>query len=87
MWCLARILPLLVGDLVQSNEESWYNLLQLLQIEEVVFAPTSTTILAAYLEVLVKDYLEQFVKIYNRRIIPKQHYMVQYPHQIIRYGC
>ena len=47
MWCLARILPLLLGDLVQSNEESWDNLLQLLQIEEVVFAPTTTTILAA----------------------------------------
>ena len=87
MWCLARIFPLLLGDLVQSNEESWDNLLQLLKIEEVVFAPTSTTMLAACLEVLVKDYLEQFAKIYNKRIIPKQHYMVHYPNQIIRYGC
>lgn len=86
MWCLARMLPLLLGDLVQTDEESWDSLLQLLQIEEIVFAPTSTTSLAAYLEVLVKDYLEQFSKIYDRRIIPKQHYMVHYPNQIIRRG-
>lgn len=84
MWCLARILPLLLGDLIEVDDENWDNLLRLLQIEEIVFAPTSTTAIAAYLEVLVKDYLELFIKIYNRRIIPKQHYMVHYPNRIIR---
>jgi hypothetical protein len=85
MWCLSRFLPLLIGDLVQEENSRWQNLILLLQIEEIVFAPKTTVQLAAYLDVLVGDYLEDFSKLYERPIIPKQHYMVHYPRQIVRY--
>jgi hypothetical protein len=85
MWCLSRFLPLLIGDLVREENSRWQNLILLLQIEEIVFAPKTTVQLAAYLDVLVGDYLEDFSKLYERPIIPKQHYMVHYPRQIVRY--
>ena len=77
--------PLILGDLIPDNDDNWENLLRLLKIQEIVFAPSCTTELAAYLGVLVEDYLKQFSQNYERRIIPKQHYMVHYPKQIVRY--
>jgi uncharacterized protein YlzI (FlbEa/FlbD family) len=76
--------PLLIGDLVPEGDKNWENLLNLLHIEEILFAPVTTVPLAAYLAILIKDYLENFNELYSRNIIPKQHYMVHYPHQIVR---
>ena len=84
MWCLSRLLPLLIGDLVPEDDKRWQNFILLLQIEEIVFASKTTAQLAAYVDVLVGEYLEEFTKLYERPIIPKQHYMVHYPRQIVR---
>lgn len=84
MWCLARMFPLMMGDLIPDNDDNWENFLRLLKIEEIVFAPSCSAELAAYLAVLVEEYLEQFTISYNRRVIPKQHFMVHYPVQIVR---
>ena len=86
MWCLARMLPLMLADIMTEDfNDNWQNFLCLLKIEEIVFAPSCTTELAAYLVVLVEEYLEQFTKLYDQRVIPKQHYMVHYARQIVRY--
>ncbi|CAB4035128.1 Hypothetical predicted protein, partial [Paramuricea clavata] len=86
MWCLARMFPLLVGDIVPHGDKNWENFLRLLQIEEIVFAPKLSAELASYLGILVQEYLETFADLYDRTIIPKQHYMVHYPRQILRRG-
>ena len=78
------MLPLLIGDLIPKDDSHWENFLQLLKIEEILFAPTTSPELAAYLAVLIEEYLENFSKLYTRSIIPKQHYMVHYPRQIVR---
>ncbi|RMX47642.1 hypothetical protein pdam_00025503, partial [Pocillopora damicornis] len=83
MWCLARMFPILIGDLIPQNDEHWENFLRLLKIEEIVFAPKATPQLAAYLGVLIEEYLEDYVNLNDRLPIPKQHYMVHYPNQII----
>lgn len=85
MWCLARMFPILIGDLIPQNDEHWENFLRLLKIEEIVFAPKATPQLAAYLGVLIEEYLEDYVNLNDRLPIPKQHYMVHYPNQIIKY--
>ena len=84
MWCLSRFLPLLIGDLVPVENSRWKNFILLLQIKEIVFAPKTYVQLAAHLDVLVGDYLEGFTELNERPIIPKQHYMVHYPRQIVR---
>ncbi len=65
MWCLSRLLPLLIGDLVPEDDKRWQNFILLLQIEEIVFASKTTAQLAAYLDVLVGEYLEEFTKLYE----------------------
>lgn len=78
------MLPILIGDLVPVGDEHWENFLRLLQIEEIIFAPKTSIQLAAYLAVLTEEYLTGFSELYDRRRIPKQHYMVHYPRQIVR---
>lgn len=84
MWCLARMFPLLIGDLIPEGDDHWENFLCLLKIEEVVFAPVTSTQLAAYLAVLVEQYLGEFKELHTRSLIPKHHNMVHYPRQILR---
>ena len=81
MWCLARMFPLMVGDL----EKYWANFLRLLKIEEIIFAPKTTVQIVAYLDLLIHEYLEEFGELYERNRIPKHHFMVHYPSQIVRY--
>jgi hypothetical protein len=83
MWCLARHLPLLIGDLISEQDTYWQNLLNLLRIEDILFAPVTSVALAAYVAVLIQEYLQSFKQLYSRKIIPKQHYMVHYPRQIV----
>ena len=78
------MLPLLIGDFIPVADGHWDNFLRLLKIEEIVFAPRTSTQLAAYLAVLTEEYLSEFSELYERRMIPKQHYMVHYPTQIVR---
>lgn len=84
MSCLARMMPLLIGDFIPVDDRHWENFLRLLKIEEIVFTPRTTTQLAAYLALLTEEYLTEFSELHDRRLIPKQHYMVHYPTQIVR---
>lgn len=85
MWCLARVLPLLIGDLIPDGDEQWENFLCLLKIEEIAFSPVRSTRMAVYLAVLVEQYLNEFKELHERSLIPKHRNMVHYPRQIIRY--
>ena len=71
------MMPLLIGDFILVDDRHWENFLRLLKIEE--------TQLAAYLALLTEEYLTEFSELHDRRLIPKQHYMVHYPTQIVRW--
>ena len=86
MWCLARLLPLMIGDSVPHNDPNWDNFLLLLKITDYVLAPVSSQGIAALLTNLIEDYLQSFIELYPEcRIIPKQHYMIHMPQWISRY--
>ena len=77
MWCLSRLLPLIIGMSVPEDDAHWDNFLLLLKIVDIVFSPLLSRSDAAYLVFLIDDYLQTFVELYPLcNIIPKQHYMV-----------
>jgi len=79
-WCLGRFLPLLIGDLVPYDDKHWDNYLDLLKIMEYVFAPVTTMGKMSYLEMLIEEYLAEFVQLYpSRPLTPKIHYLVHVP--------
>ena len=80
MWCLARFLPLMIGDLIPTDDDHWENYLDMLQIVDYIFAPTTTAKRIAHLEVLIEDFLTEFSQLYDRPLIPKMHYLVHIPY-------
>ena len=80
MWCLGRILPLLIGHLVEEDDDNWNNFLTLLTIMDFVFAPSITPDKADLVAVLVQDFLFVFKELYpSRNLTPKLHYMIHMP--------
>ena len=52
MWCLARLLPLMIGESVPEDDEKWKLFLTLLTIIDYVFAPRTDQETVSYLAVL-----------------------------------
>jgi len=74
-WCLGRFLPLLVGDLVPDDDETWGVFLDLLKIMEYLFAPVTTDDKLEYLQLLTENYLRDFKRLHpDRQLTPKMHY-------------
>lgn len=87
MWNLAVYFPLIIGDLVPENDSEWECFLLLLEILQICVTWVASTDLVEYLKVLIVTYLSSFKECYpHARIIPKQHYMVHLPSQILRLG-
>lgn len=86
MWCLARLLPLMIGVHVPSENRHWDNFLRLMTIVDYVFAPITSMDILAHLKDLIEDYLTSFKELYpNNSIIPKMHYLIHIPDWIKRY--
>ena len=86
MWCLARLLPLMIGEFVPEDDERWKLFLTLLTIIDYVFAPRTNQQVVSYLAVLIKDHHEEFKRLYpNSPITPKLHNMIHIPEWIERY--
>ena len=86
MWCLARYLPLLVGDLVPEDDDNWQNFLLLMDIVDYLFASTCNDIIVADLRYKIQAHHTEFKRLYpEHTIIPKMHYMIHYPEMITRY--
>lgn len=80
MWCLGRLLPLIIGHLVEENDQYWDNYLLHLEIMDEVFAPVYSLDRIPYLKMIIEDFLHDFKLLYpNRPITPKMHYLVHIP--------
>ena len=85
MWLLARILPLVIGDMVPEDDERWLNFLKMMEIVDILFSPRVTEDDAAYLAALISDHHEEFVRLYPEwSVIPKMHFMVHMPRLMIK---
>ena len=86
MWNLAVYLPVLIGDRIPFEDDHWECYLLLLDIPQLCTTKTTSSAYAEVLEVLIHDHHALFTRCYPRAsIIPKMHYMVHFPRQIIRY--
>ncbi len=82
MWCLGRLLPLMIGDLIDEEEESmhWENFTTLLTILDFVLSPYTTVADANLVASLTQDFLAEFKELYpDRPLTPKMHYMIHLP--------
>lgn len=86
MWCLGRLLPLMIGAKISEGDQRWCNFLRLLRIMDYLFAPVLSKDCVAHLKELIEEHHKEFKELYpSCTIIPKMHYMVHYPEFIERY--
>lgn len=86
MWCLCRLLPIMIGDKVPADDPNWKNILLLLDIMDIVFSPVISQDQISYLAVLIEEHHSNFIKLYpSCPITPKLHYLLHYPQWISRY--
>ena len=88
MWLLARILPLLVGDYADEEEDQhWQLYLQMMDIVDLIFCLKTSHDHAAYISTLISDHHSTLCQLYDGwSIIPKMHFMVHMPKLMIRYN-
>ncbi|XP_006814527.1 uncharacterized protein LOC102801076, partial [Saccoglossus kowalevskii] len=87
MLTLVHILPVIIGHRIPLDDVYWKNTLRLVQI--VLFCTSSycTRDTAMYLKNLIAEYLYNFKSLYPKAsFIPKMHYMVHLPTQMLMYG-
>lgn len=84
MWCLIRILPLLIGDKIPANNNYWHLYLLILNILDIVMAPRISISKTFLLQEMIHEHHNLFLSLFpERRLTPKQHFLVHYP-RIIR---
>ena len=86
MWCLSRLLPFLIKEWIPSGNADWELYSDLMTIVDILFSPVIKRGTTVYLRLAISEYLERFKMLYpNLKLIPKQHFMVHYPNQIVRH--
>ena len=79
-------MPLIIGDMIEEDDDYWENFLEFLTIMEYIFSPVTSENKIDYLRILVQDYLITFVHLYPERpLVPKMHYLIHMPGWMKRY--
>ena len=85
MWCLSRMLPLLLYRWIPKGNTDWGLFHDLMTVVDILFAPVIAKGTTTYLRLIISEYLQEFRDLYPHNLIPKQHFMVHYPNHIARY--
>ena len=79
MHCLAKYLPLLIGDKIEDNNEFWELFIMILAIYKIVTASSIIFCTIPYVQARIKDHLELFLHLFpENHLIPKFHNLVHY---------
>ena len=86
VWCLTRLLPLIIGHLVPENDDSWSVFLKLLLCIEYICAQSIRPGQVHYLNDLINEFYEDCKRVFQNELTPKEHYMLHYADQILDFG-
>lgn len=87
VWCLLRLLPLMIGTKIPLNTPAWQILLMLREITEIVLAPKVAVPHLALLDGILRDHAELFTEVFpGAPFKPKQHYILHYPQLTVDFG-
>lgn len=87
MWCLLRLLPTMIGDLIPVGNKEWQLLLLLLQCMEFIFSPSLTVPATEFLRKIIEEHHCLFLELFpHLHLRPKHHFMLHYPTAIQKLG-
>jgi hypothetical protein len=78
-YCLFRLLPLMIGDLVPAGNAYWELYLELREIADLLFAQRWTVAMIESYKTLYADHLLHFKQLFPTfSLIPKHHFLLHY---------
>lgn len=86
MLLLLHILPFLIGDKIPEGNDYWKCFLLLRKIVDIVLCPCASENTASSLRIVIEEHHTAFMTLYTGRFIPKMHFLVHYPAQILQIG-
>lgn len=87
MWMLSSILPFLLDDFIDLEDEYWLVYLMLMEITRISLSPVLSLETISWLKELIKDFLTSFKTLFvDHDITPKMHYLVHFPRMLISLG-
>ncbi|PIK39350.1 hypothetical protein BSL78_23814 [Apostichopus japonicus] len=87
MWCLLRVVPLLIGEYIPRGNCFWELILKLRKITDIICAPKVTRGQCVYLKSLIEDHHSHFKRVFpDVSFIPKHHFLVHYPFLMLQVG-
>lgn len=63
MWCLLRLLPLMICDLIPTDSKEWELLLLLPMSMEIIFSPSVTLAATRYLSKIIEEHQSLFLEL------------------------
>ena len=85
-WCLFRLLPLLLGDVVDDTHKVWQLYILAREICEIVMAPVVDPAWLPYLELIIAHHHALLKDVAPKAFIPKMHFIVHYPRLLLTFG-
>ncbi|XP_065668051.1 uncharacterized protein LOC136088289 [Hydra vulgaris] len=86
-WCLGRFFCLLLGDVVETDNQYFHLIHLLMEICGIIFAPKLTVHLITYLTEMISVHHNLFTEIFSgHTVIPKQHFLIHYPTKMLQLG-
>lgn len=86
MWELFHILPIILGEDIPPGDNHYECFMKLQSISAIVFSPAIALDPVPLLQLEIRQYLEEFKAMYpQRKLTPKDHYLVHIPALINRY--
>ena len=85
-WCLFRLLPLILFDLVLEDNNAWQLYALLSEIFEIVFAPRFEKHILSHLHLLINKFYSSFAAEAPAYLKPKFHFLLHYPRLMSLYG-
>lgn len=86
MMSFVHLFPLMVGDLVPSDDEVWLFLLQFLEIIEILMSFEISRDLTERLKSLIKCNHTDYIRLFKDTLKPKHHLMLHYYSVILQSG-
>lgn len=85
VWEFINIFPFLIGEDFPHNDPHYHCFKHLCFMARILFSPIISRDQIPFLQLLIKEYLEQFTMLYpHTSLTPKMHYLVHLPTLISR---
>ncbi len=84
---LLRLLPLMIGDLVRSDDDVWILFIEFLEIMERLSAKSFNRYDLIFIQHLLDEFFENYGQIFeDAHVKAKYHFLKHYPNQTFKYG-